>query len=193
MIKSLPKNYIYLIILLGLVSSLIVFLCFTNDGQILTTNHSAQVDSRGLPVQLKITSLNVEAPIEYVGVNSTGAMDVPKAKNDVAWYNLGPRPGKKGSAVIAGHLDWKDGTPAVFTNLDKLSTGDRIEILDDQGKSMTFVVRESRIYKSNADATEIFTSQTGVHLNLITCSGDWNKSKNTYNDRLVVFTDLVDL
>jgi len=30
-------------------------------------------------------------------------MDLPKERANVAWFNLGPRPGENDSAVIAGH------------------------------------------------------------------------------------------
>jgi hypothetical protein len=76
--------------------------------------------SPGLPVRLKIPSINVDAPIEYVGLTSDGAMDVPKGHVKVAWFNLGPSPGEIGSSVIAGHYGWKNNIPAVFDNLHKL-------------------------------------------------------------------------
>ena len=46
--------------------------------------------------------------VEDVGLTPGGAMDVPKGPSDVAWFDLGPRPGEVGSAVIAGHEGWKD-------------------------------------------------------------------------------------
>jgi hypothetical protein len=55
---------------------------------------------------------------------------------------------------------------------------------------ISFVVRESRKYDSDVDAPEVFMSQDGKpHLNLITCSGTWNETKQTYSHRLVIFTD----
>ena len=57
-------------------------------------------------------------------------MDVPKQPDDVAWFDLGFRPGQKGSAVIDGHSGWKDNRPAVFDNLSKLKNGDKIYVED---------------------------------------------------------------
>ena len=142
------------------------------------------------PVRLKIPSINVDAPVEYTGLTSDGAMDVPKGPVDVAWFNLGPRPGENGSAVIAGHYDWKNNIPAVFDNLHKLRKGDKIYIEDEKGANIVFVVREIQIYGKNEDASGVFGSSDGkAHLNLITCTGVWNKAKKTYSDRLIVFTD----
>ena len=64
--------------------------------------------SVGLPLRLKIPKIDVDSIIEYVGLNPEGAMDVPKSQDNVAWFELGQRPGASGSAVIAGHYGWKN-------------------------------------------------------------------------------------
>lgn len=151
---------------------------------------SPEQASLGLPVRLKIPRINVDAVFEYVGVTPEGRMDVPKGPAEVAWYKLGPRPGEIGSAVIAGHSGWKNNKPAVFDNLNKLQKGDKINIEDEKGVVITFVVREKRLYNPNADATDVFSSTDGkVHLNLITCEGVWDKVTKSRSKRLVVFTD----
>lgn len=117
-------------------------------------------------------------------------MDVPKGPNDVAWFNLGPRPGEIGSAVISGHYGWKNNIPAVFDNLHKLRKGDKVYVEDKNGATITFVVRELRTYDQNEDASDVFGSSDGkAHLNLVTCTGTWNKAQKSYSKRLVVFTD----
>lgn len=141
------------------------------------------------PIRLKIPVIRINVKIEYVGLTSAGAMGVPKNIKDVAWFNLGVLPGADGSAVIAGHLDGKNGQKAVFYNLKKLKKGDQLFVEDSLGKIITFVVRETRIYDSEASVPEIFSSSEGQHLNLITCAGNWNKSQKRYTQRLVVFTD----
>ena len=143
-----------------------------------------------LLMRLKIPSINVDAPILSVGLTRDGAMDVPKGPAEVAWYNLGPRPGEPGNAVIDGHSGWKNNMPAVFDNLYKLQKGDKIYVENDTGVITTFIVREIRKYDPNADASDVFISNDGKsHLNLITCTGFWNKIWKTHSDRLVVFTD----
>src|SRR5665647_1830768 len=58
--------------------------------------------SVGVPVRLKIPTINVDATVESVGLTPDGDMDLPKDPDDVAWYELA-RPGEDGSAVMAGH------------------------------------------------------------------------------------------
>ncbi len=144
----------------------------------------------GLPVRIKIPGIHVDAAIEKVALTPQGAMDVPKGPADVAWFNLGPRPGEKGSAVIAGHFGWKNGIRAAFDNLLKLQKGDKLYIEDEKGATTTFVVRALRTYGKNEDASGVFRSSDGAsYLNLITCEGVWNTVSKSYSKRLVVFTD----
>lgn len=143
-----------------------------------------------LPVRLVIPTIHVDAIIEDVGLTSQGAMAVPAGPADVAWFDLGPRPGENGSAVIAGHEGWKDGVLAVFDNLYQLRIGDKIYIKDAQDATTTFVVSAVQTYDQNADAAKVFNSNDGkAHLNLVTCEGTWNATEKSYSNRLVVFTD----
>lgn len=144
-----------------------------------------------LPVRLKIPAIDVDAPIEYVGLTPDGAMGIPKGPSDVGWFELGPRPGEEGSAVMAGHYGtWKNGQGSVFDNLHKLLPGDKLYVEDEKGVVTVFVVRESRRYDPEADAADVFTaSDEKPHLNLITCEGAWNKVSKSFPQRLVVFAD----
>jgi len=147
----------------------------------------------GKPARFKIPNINVDAPVEYVGLTSDGAMDVPKGPDNVAWFNLGPRPGENGSAIMVGHYGrWKNGSGSVFDNLNKLVKGDKIYVKNDKDKTITFVVRAIKLLDRKADATEVFTSDDGLaHLNLVTCEGVWNRSNNSYPERRVIFTNAV--
>lgn len=145
----------------------------------------------GLPVRLKIPSIKVDATVEYVGTTANGEMDIPKSPGSVGWYKLGKRPGEKGSAVIAGHYGrWKNGEGSVFDDLNKLKEGDSIYVEDENGTTITFIIREFQTLEPDADALAIFASSDGkAHLNLITCEGTWNKNSKSYSKRLVVFAD----
>lgn len=147
-------------------------------------------ESIGLPVRLKIPVINVDSAIENVGLTPKRDMEVPINSIDVGWYDLGPRPGEKGSAVIDGHFDGENGEVAVFTNLYKLKQGDKIYTEDNKGITSTFVVKESRTYDPGYSG-DIFSRSDGIHLNLITCDGVWDGIKKSYSKRLVVFADIV--
>lgn len=144
----------------------------------------------GLPVRLKIPSLNINAIVDSVGLASDGTVDVPPGPSDVAWFNLGPHPGENGSSVIDGHSGWKDGIPAVFDNLYELHIGDKLSVQDNKGKIINFIVRELKTYSPYENAPSVFNSNDGkAHLNLITCTGTWDETQKSHSERLVVFAD----
>ena len=144
------------------------------------------------PVGLAIAKLSIDTLVKPVGLAADNSMDIDKNDTvNTAWYNLGPKPGEAGSAVIAGHYGWKEGRGSVFNNLHTLQKGDVISVTNEQGAIIHFIVRETRRYSFDADTTEVFRSNDGIaHLNLITCDGAWDQSRQTYKDRLVVFSDM---
>ena len=155
------------------------------------STHQQEQEKIELPARLKIPSIKINAAIEQKSLTPDGAMDVPDNHNNVAWFSLGTRPGDKGSAVIAGHSGYKVGK-VIFDDLNQLGKGDKVYVEDTSGKSFSFLVREIRVYDSDAYTPEVFVSDKGKHLNLITCAGVWDKSKKNYSKRLVVFTDSIE-
>jgi sortase (surface protein transpeptidase) len=150
-----------------------------------------QQTSPGLPVRLKIPVINVDAVIGPVGLTPSGEVGAPKGPATTSWFDLGPRPGNIGSAVIVGHYGhWKIGVGSVFDNLNKLVRGDKIYVEDENGMTFAFVVRESAIYDSQAKVSSVFYSDDGkAHLNLVTCEGTWIPAQKTFTNRFVVFAD----
>lgn len=143
------------------------------------------------PVKIKIPKIGIEANIESVGLDGFGRMDVPQNVLDIAWYNLGVKPGEKGNAVFAGHFDKPDGSPAVFFKLDSLEKGDRIDILDQNGKTQEFIVTEKRVVSTDKfPLQEVFGETDQVRVNLITCGGEWNKEKKEYSERTIIFAEI---
>lgn len=192
--KILLRRRLLIVALAGFTLSLGLIFNFVLKNEFAVVNDAVfpaqKQASAGLPVRLKIPSINVDSAVEYVGLAPDGTMDVPKNQGDVAWFETGQRPGENGSAVIDGHYGIKDGKGSVFDDLYKLRKGDKLYIEDDKGMTISFVVRESRRYDPQADASDVFSSNDGKsHLNLITCEGVWNKSTQQYSERLVVFTD----
>lgn len=144
------------------------------------------------PLNLKIDSLGINANVESVGLDNKNRMDVPQNPDNVAWYNLGFKPGEKGSAVIAGHLDRITGAPAVFWDLGKLNTGDIIKVEDENQNLYTFKVTDKKIYDFDKVPLEVvFASKDKPRLNLITCNGAFDKNSSNYSKRLVVYSELV--
>ena len=88
----------------------------------------------------------------------------------------GPRPNGIGNLVIIGH-NFYDGTR--FSNLNKLVSGDEIEITDISGRTLVYNVYEKSIIKPNDFLCTIQNSDTQSFVTLITCI-------NGTNNRLVI-------
>ena len=160
------------------------------DGNKPENNTANTGDQRELPKLLEIPKLGVSANVQYVGLNSGGEMGVPSNGSAVAWFNLGVIPGEIGSAVIAGHLDDRNGRPAVFWDVPKLEIGDAVFAVDGGNNKKCFRVTSLEKYKTGGAPMErIFGANDGIYLNLITCGGVWNKAENNYTERLVVYTE----
>lgn len=191
-----PFAIAVLVILIG--SSLGLYVVKSEENQKTTGYQEAkhqvlgleiQNESKALPVRLKIPSINVDANIQHIGVSTNGEMEVPSNTSDVGWFAIGPSPGDKGSAVIAGHFNGENGIAGVFADLHKLKKDDMLYVEDDKGTSTAFVVRENRTYVPGY-AEEVFSRNDGAHLSLITCEGTWDEMKKSYSERLVVFADI---
>lgn len=143
------------------------------------------------PKRLTIPVLNVDTEIESVGLDEERRMDVPKNVYNTAWYNLGPKPGEKGNAVIDGHFDTQTGAPSVFYYLKNLQVGDEIQVKDENGMMYNFEVTMVTSYPIDTfPIQKIFGPTDKTRLNLITCGGTWDREKKNYSDRVVVYSDL---
>lgn len=145
------------------------------------------------PITLRIPKIGVDAPVESVGLDATGAMATPTTPFRVAWYDGGPLPGQPGNAVIDGHLDSAIYGRAVFWNLAELTPGDRIQVEMPGDRWLSFVVQRVAVYPYNeAPIQEIFGPAPTPRLNLITCSGIFNHSTHNYDRRRVVYSVLAE-
>lgn len=143
------------------------------------------------PAALSIPKIEVEAPIEPVGVDENGKMQLPQDINTVGWYEPGFKPGEAGNAVLAGHLDSATGVGAIFYNLKTLEPGDDIIITDKTGKKLRFVVAEKNIYPfDQVPINKVFGETPKKMLNLITCTGSWNPAEKNYSHRMIIYSEL---
>jgi hypothetical protein len=140
------------------------------------------------PVRLRIPSLQVDAPVNGVGIEpASNQLEVPPDERQVSWYQYGPSPGGSGSAVLGGHVDY-DGRAGVFYDLRWLDPGERFEVGYEDGASRTFeVVGQQQFEKAQLPTTELFSEQGQPTVVLITCGGEFDEGRRSYSDNLVVY------
>jgi sortase A len=148
--------------------------------------------SQGIdPGRLEIPAIGVDAPVEDVGLDEAGAMEVPEEGELIGWFSRGPKPGAQGNSVLAGHVDDREG-PAVFYDLKDLEIGDEIKVHDESGETNVFQVTNMEVYPyDDAPIQTVFGPSASRNLNLITCTGEFDRDAGTHRERLVVFTELV--
>lgn len=143
------------------------------------------------PVKVTIPKIEVDASVEHVGLDERKRMDTPEDFDKIGWYKLGYFPGERGSVVLAGHVDRKNGDPAVFANANVLTDGDEITVEDSMGKKYTYVVVDKELYPyDRVPLLRVFGANDFRRLNLITCSGTFDQEKENYSERLVVYAVL---
>lgn len=145
-----------------------------------------------IPTSLAISRIQVNAPVESVGLDRLHNMAVPIEWPDVGWYEYGAPPGAVGNTVIDGHVDNARGKPGVFYNLKNLVVGDTVVVTNASGTAYTYRVTKSATYSvKDFPSQEVFGTTTKATLNLITCDGVWIQSQKMYDKRLVVTAELV--
>lgn len=145
----------------------------------------------GKPLQFSIQKITVDAPVDPVGVDETGKMLLPLQVDRVGWYEHGARPGEVGNAVMAGHLDSATGEGGIFYNLWMLQPGDEMNILNENGEILTFIVTENNTYEFDKVPIDYYFGKSDKkRLNLITCTGTWNFATQNYSHRMIVSAEL---
>lgn len=144
-----------------------------------------------LPQRLIIEKLKINAEIEYLGVENE-RMQAPQNFNNAGWFAPGMPPGGPGNSVIGGHFDTNHGAPAIFYRLGKLIAGDIIRIESIFGHNYTFRVTGKEIYPYNDAPTDYIFADIGTsRLILVTCTGIFKRTLQTYTNRIVVYSELI--
>ncbi|MEU6769748.1 class F sortase [Streptomyces sp. NPDC046759] len=142
--------------------------------------------------RVRIPAIQVNAPVMPVGLEATGWIVAPPPDdpNLAGWFTGAVSPGERGTAVIVGHVDNKQG-PAVFYGLGALRKGNRIEVLRKDGKTAVFETYGVEVFsKSGFPGDRVYSSKGTPELRVITCGGGFSK-QNGYDGNVVVFARLV--
>ena len=141
------------------------------------------------PVRLAIPGIGVDARLVRLGLNDDGTVEVPTIPETAGWFEPGTVPGRRGSAVILGHVDSIDG-PAVFAGLTDLRSADRVRVVLSDDALVHFEVTGVETY-ANADfpARRVYAgSRRNRALNLVTCGGEYDPERGGYQSNVVVWT-----
>jgi sortase (surface protein transpeptidase) len=138
------------------------------------------------PVRVAIPALGVDGPVLPAGVNTENELDVPPDARSLVWYRHGPAPGARGSAVIAGHLNW-NGVTGLFAELAAAPVGAEVTVEFTDGSQRAFrVTAVELVPKPAVSVSGVFARDGERVLRLITCGGEFDDAVNSYRSNVVV-------
>lgn len=146
-----------------------------------------------MPRYLSIAKLNVKARILPMGINSEGAVQAPVNIYDSGWYKGGAKPGTSGAAFIDAHASGST-RQGLFAYLDTLKNGDKVSVEQGDGTIFNYkVVHVETVARDAVDMDKALKVYSGAAegLNLMTCTGKWIANQETYDKRVVVYTERV--
>jgi hypothetical protein len=141
------------------------------------------------PVALALPALGIAVPVDPVGVQPDGQMEIPPLAERAGWYRFGPVPGAdEGTAVIAAHVDSAASAGlGPFARLPEAAVGDRVDVTLADGSTRAFVVTDvRRSPKAEIAWADVFVRDGGPRLALITCGGAFQRDVGRYTDNVIV-------
>ncbi|WP_328752228.1 class F sortase [Streptomyces sp. NBC_00285] len=147
-----------------------------------------------VPDRVSIPAIRVDAPVTPVGLDPDGWVGAPPPEdpNLAGWFTGAVSPGEKGTAVVVGHVDNKQG-PAVFYGLGALKKGNRIEVRRKDGKTAVFEIYGIEVFEKNDfPGDRVYGSKGAPELRVITCGGGFSKQSG-YAGNVVVFARLAEV
>ena len=148
---------------------------------------ASRKSSTATPTRVVIPTIDVDARLQPLAMDSQGELQPPDNWTDAGWYADGVLPGQTGAAVIAGHLDTTT-RAAVFVALRFLRPGDPIRVKMSDGTTVTFTVTRTQVVgKSTFPTAAVYGPTPDSELRLITCSEPFDDVHGVYADNLVVY------
>jgi sortase (surface protein transpeptidase) len=139
-----------------------------------------------LPLRVRVPAIGVDSPLVRLGVDGTGALVPPAGYDRAGWFPGASAPGEVGPAVVAGHVDSREG-PAVFWRLRELTAGDEVLVDRDDGTTARFVVTGvGRYAKDDFPTAAVYGPTPRAELRLVTCGGEFDRDRRSYTDNVVV-------
>ncbi|MGV8978813.1 MAG: class F sortase [Cellulomonas sp.] len=141
------------------------------------------------PVAVSIPSLRIEVPVDPVGVQADGQMQIPPLAERAGWYRYGSVPrDPEGTTVIAAHVDSVASAGlGPFVRLRDVAVGAQVTVTLADGTSAAFTVEQVNIVsKTDVPWDQVFVRDGAPRLVLITCGGAWQPAVRHYADNVIV-------
>lgn len=144
------------------------------------------------PKHIRIPAIGVDGFIQKVGVDQNTQIAVPNNIHFAGWFVDSVRPGQKGLSILDGHVDGYL-NPGIFRKLPELKATDEFEIEMGDGTIYKYKVKDVVTVDLDKAAQTLFSQDFNIssQLNLITCVGTFIEDQGTYNQRVIVISELI--
>lgn len=142
------------------------------------------------PLSIQLPTIKTEGFIQQVGVDKDNKMVVPGNVNMAGWYTKGALPGDAGLSIIDGHVHGLY-AKGIFYNLGKLKSNDTFTVTYGDKSVRKFKVKQVQTVSTKEADTALFVRDKTIskQLNLITCTGKYDKVSKTYDSRVIVVAE----
>ena len=138
-------------------------------------------------MRVRVPAIGVDANVVGLGLNSDSTLQVPTDATDAGWWSGGAAPGRRGAAVIVGHVNW-GGNEGVFGRLHEIVPGQDVLITHRNGVTDHYRVTTTAIYPKISFPTRlVYGPLPYPGLRLITCAGSFDPTTGHYDENLIVF------
>lgn len=143
--------------------------------------------ARIAPDRLVIESIGVDMPVDEVGVEQNGQMQLPVDPAVAGWYRYGPdAAATAGHVVLAAHVDAIGYPIGPLANLRDVAVGSPVAVTAADGSTRTWVVESLTSYEKTALPTDqLFAREGDPALVIITCGGPFDSATGHYRDNVV--------
>jgi hypothetical protein len=153
------------------------------------TSKRSHADGFSIPVAISVRGY-LRAPVDPMDADGNGTLQVPEPASHVGWWVLGASPGAPtGTVLLTGHVDsWTSGL-GVFAQLSRIPLGSVVDIEDSNGRDHSYVIRARRTYEKQKLPRDLFTDSGVPRLVLVTCTGPYDRTRQTYTRNLVLYAE----
>lgn len=150
-------------------------------------NYSVTADK---PLSIQLPTVKAGGFIQQVGVDKENRMVVPNNVHMAGWYTGSVLPGADGLSILDGHVHGLY-AKGIFYNIGKLKTDDKFSVTFGDKSVRRFKVKQVQTVSTKEADTALFVRDKTIskQLNLITCTGKFDKDSKTYDSRVIVVAE----
>lgn len=123
------------------------------------------------PSTIAIPSLGITAPVTESDIDTSGALILPTSEKTTRYTGAAALGAAEGSTVIAGHVNFADGSPGALAPLAKIAKGTPVYLTDTTGTRHEYKANTAETLTKTGLPQELFSPAGPPQLVLITCGG----------------------